>query len=236
MTEARQALGVPMSPPLISPDGLWEWSGSGWVARTPAASAVDQLVIPSTDHASPNGLAIASLVLGIAWIGGVGSILAAWLGYRARAAIKRTGEHGSVLAATGLTLGCIGTVVAVLVATLLLWPQHHASTTKPPAPLAQQSQAHDASVKSDLRSVANEMETYFTDNQVYPSGLVSQTGAITVGADVVTLDAGNTIRVVQAGNNGFCLLGSNTNASHTWYYDSINGGITVSDCSDGSGY
>ena len=38
-----------------------------------------------------------------------------------------------------------------------------------PVFLNQRKNAVDASYKSDLRTVANEMETYYTDNEVYPA-------------------------------------------------------------------
>ena len=38
-----------------------------------------------------------------------------------------------------------------------------------PVFLNQRKKAVDASIKSDLRTVANEIETYYTDNQAYPA-------------------------------------------------------------------
>ena len=38
-----------------------------------------------------------------------------------------------------------------------------------PVFLNQRKKAVDASIKSDLRTVANEMETYYTDAQTYPA-------------------------------------------------------------------
>jgi Domain of unknown function (DUF4190) len=61
-----------------------------------------------------NGLAVASLVLGIVWLCGVGSILALVFGAMALSRIKRTGEGGRGLAIAGIVLGSIGAVMLVI--------------------------------------------------------------------------------------------------------------------------
>lgn len=61
-----------------------------------------------------NGLAIASLILGILWLYWVGSVLALIFGYVARSQIRERGEGGAGLATAGIVLGWIG--IAVLVA------------------------------------------------------------------------------------------------------------------------
>jgi hypothetical protein len=61
-----------------------------------------------------NGLAIASMVLGIVWIYWVGSILALIFGYVARSQIRQNGQGGDGMAIAGIVLGWIG------VGTLLL--------------------------------------------------------------------------------------------------------------------
>ena len=57
-----------------------------------------------------NGLAIASLVLGIIWIYWIGSILALIFGYNAKGQIDRSNgmEGGRGLAVAGIVLGCVG--------------------------------------------------------------------------------------------------------------------------------
>jgi uncharacterized protein DUF4190/host cell surface-exposed lipoprotein len=62
-----------------------------------------------------NGLAVASLVLGIVWLCGVGSILALVFGILALNQIKRTGEGGRGLAIAGTVLGAIGAVMLMIV-------------------------------------------------------------------------------------------------------------------------
>jgi hypothetical protein len=55
-----------------------------------------------------NGMAIASLVLGILWIYWIGSILALVFGYIARNQIRQRGEAGGGLALAGIILGWVG--------------------------------------------------------------------------------------------------------------------------------
>lgn len=68
-----------------------------------------------------NGLAIASLVLGILWLYWVGSILALVFGYGAKAQIDRSGgaEGGRGLAIAGIVLGWVGVGTLVLMLLVL---------------------------------------------------------------------------------------------------------------------
>jgi len=69
-----------------------------------------------------NGFAIASLVLGIVWVYGIGSILALVFGYIAKRQIRETGESGSGLATAGIVLGWVGVgwlLVFIIVAAIV---------------------------------------------------------------------------------------------------------------------
>jgi hypothetical protein len=76
-----------------------------------------------------NGFAIASLVLGIVWVMGIGSILALVFGYVAKGQIDASGgaQGGRGLAIAGIVLGWVG-VGLVLAAIVLMavgwfaWP------------------------------------------------------------------------------------------------------------------
>jgi hypothetical protein len=75
---------------------------------------------PSTQT---NGLAIASLVCGIAQIVGLGPLVgipAIILGHVARGRIRQTGEQGAGMALAGLILGYVGLVLTVLFVVLLI--------------------------------------------------------------------------------------------------------------------
>lgn len=58
-------------------------------------------------------MAIASLILGIIWLGGLGSILAVVFGALARRDAKQTGVGGRGLALAGMILGVIGILGAI---------------------------------------------------------------------------------------------------------------------------
>jgi uncharacterized membrane protein len=64
-----------------------------------------------------NGMAIASMVLGIVWVYWIGSILALVFGYVALGQIKHRGQQGRGMALAGVVLGwvAIGTLIAVIV-------------------------------------------------------------------------------------------------------------------------
>jgi prepilin-type N-terminal cleavage/methylation domain-containing protein len=111
-----------------------------------------------------------------------------------------------------------------------------------PVFLNQRKRAVDSSIKSDLRTVANEMETYYTDNQAY-----NFTTASTAASSTVTLAAGTTVKV-SSGNvvagypltttgtaaadwasaTGYCLQGANTKGTGTMItYNSVSGGLAT---------
>ncbi len=62
-----------------------------------------------------NGLAIASMVLGIVWVYWIGSILALVFGYVARKQIRQRGESGDGMAIAGIVLGWVGVGLGLLV-------------------------------------------------------------------------------------------------------------------------
>ena len=64
-----------------------------------------------------NGSAIVSVVLGVLWFAGIGSLLALVFGYRARREIKNSAgsQKGSGLATAGIILGWIGIAILAIV-------------------------------------------------------------------------------------------------------------------------
>jgi hypothetical protein len=181
-------------------------------------------------------MSIASLVLGLVWLAGLGSVLAIIFGHLARGQVKRTGEQGGGLAIAGLVLGYVGAALAaILFISAAMQTSNHTSLL---TPLGTNTRGYDAGVKSDLRTVANEMETYFTDNQIYPtsSQVSGVSGRIAIGTDEVALSQGDAVIIAQSGRNGFCLVGTNPLASQTWYYDSLRGGVTPLSCLNETGY
>lgn len=81
-------------------------------------SEVSQAPAPSAPAPTKtNGLAVASLVLGITWLYWLGSILALVFGYIAKGQIDRSGrqEGGRGLAVAGIVLGWVGIAILILV-------------------------------------------------------------------------------------------------------------------------
>jgi hypothetical protein len=85
----------------------------GWAAPPPFATAGP----PRVDKF--NGFAIASLVLAIVWLCGLGTILGLVFGFVALSQIKQTGERGRALAISGIVLS-FATMLLFVVGALLL--------------------------------------------------------------------------------------------------------------------
>lgn len=81
---------------------------------------------------STNGLAVASLVLGILFLFGVGSVLALIFGLVARRQIRRAGgtQAGDGLAVAGITLGAVGICAGLLLSVAVMAAGSSSSGTK----------------------------------------------------------------------------------------------------------
>ncbi|MCA1823263.1 MAG: DUF4190 domain-containing protein [Mycobacteriales bacterium] len=118
-----------------------------------------------------NGLAIASLVLSIIWLAGLGSIAGIVLGIVALRQVNRTGQGGRGLAIAGISVGAATLALAVVVAM--------------PVYLNQQRKGADAETKSALRDAATAEEVFFTDHEVYAPTLPDlQNSGLSVPAGV----------------------------------------------------
>ncbi len=83
-----------------------------------------------------------------------------------------------------------------------------------PAFLNQRKKAVDASIKSDLKTIATSLETYYTDNMTYPE-TATQADA---GGVITTAPVASTIKVspdnafvveLTAGADTYCIFGTN---------------------------
>src|SRR5690242_12586343 len=105
-----------------------------------------------------------------------------------------------------------------------------------PVFLNQRKKAVDASMRSDVRNIANNEFSYYVDNNDY----VNLTGAVQsyqVGGTNVATSKGNTLVVtrtdktgataVAAGTvaEGFCIVATNPSGSRSFVYNSQQGGI-----------
>jgi type IV pilus assembly protein PilA len=117
-----------------------------------------------------------------------------------------------------------------------------------PVFLSQKQKGYEASMKSDLRTVAEEVESANVDNQNY--GLTDFAGAVAVAAasisapsgnvgatttNLVRLSTGNKITWVGSTADHFCLKAETTKVSTNppiWYYSSNSGGLTTVACTN----
>jgi hypothetical protein len=89
------------------------WDGASWaapVAATPPPPGSATGAVSPMQASGTNGMAIASLVLGILWLWWIGSILAVIFGHVAKSQLAQPGndQQGDGLATAGLILGYIG--------------------------------------------------------------------------------------------------------------------------------
>jgi type IV pilus assembly protein PilA len=88
-----------------------------------------------------------------------------------------------------------------------------------PVFLNQRQKGVDAGIKSDIKQVANEMESFFTDGQTYPTSLTIE--KTTGNVLEVVPNAAGTAYCVQ----GFNLKGSKNDAADQYVYLSDGGGL-----------
>jgi type IV pilus assembly protein PilA len=97
-----------------------------------------------------------------------------------------------------------------------------------PVFMNQRKSAMDAGVKSDLRTVANEAEMYYVDNQKYPAD-GSGTGTLTIGTDFeVKLSNSKTLVTFtnDATDGSYVITGTNPDGKEALItYDSAEGGL-----------
>lgn len=111
------------APQQFSPDGQWWWDGTQWVPAQQAPAPAQQYVpygAPPQPAGGSDGKAIASLILSILWIGGIGSLIAIILGHLSRSGARKTNRQPSGVALAGVIIGYIGLVGAAVVASLVI--------------------------------------------------------------------------------------------------------------------
>jgi hypothetical protein len=99
--ETAPGAGPPPDPPLAPTYGTPP-------GPPPAYGGAGYGYTPYTASSGTNGMAIASLVLGILWIDFIGSVLALIFGYIALGQIKKRNQGGRAFALAGIVLGWIG--------------------------------------------------------------------------------------------------------------------------------
>ncbi len=83
--------------------------------------------------------------------------------------------------------------------------------------LSQRKKAVDASMKSDLRSIATQMETAFTDTQAYPAPsavTLTLSNLVISPADSVRMSPNNTPKIyLNNAADAFCIVVTNPNST-----------------------
>ncbi|HWC36255.1 MAG TPA: DUF4190 domain-containing protein [Mycobacteriales bacterium] len=160
-----------------------------------------------------NGLAIASLVLGILWLSGIGSLLAVIFGHVSKRQIQERNEGGNGLATAGLILGYIGLAGAFF---FILVVAGAISVFN-----SQLSSTHAAFVRSDLRNAATAEESYLVDHGVYTNQVsdLYNEGFIAISQAHLALGFDST--------RGYCIAGSYDGQGSWYLYDSEAGGLSL---------
>lgn len=132
---------------------------------------------------------------------------------------KKEGDKGFTLIELLVVIIIIGILAAIAI----------------PVFLNQRQKAVDTGIKADLRSIANELESAYVDDQEYPStisGGAAGTATMTVGAATVAKSNDNnayayTVDGGTGGSDTYLITGSNaTNGTgSTFTYDSGAGGL-----------
>jgi type IV pilus assembly protein PilA len=103
-----------------------------------------------------------------------------------------------------------------------------------PVFLSQRQKGYDAAVKSDVRNLATAEESYLTSNPT----TYANAGQLVSSNLISAISNGDTVAVYYDAAQGYCLVGTNTNHSGTFYvYNSLLGGLqsgTVSTSAVGS--
>ncbi|MGQ0631803.1 MAG: prepilin-type N-terminal cleavage/methylation domain-containing protein [Sporichthyaceae bacterium] len=108
--------------------------------------------------------------------------------------------------------------------------------------LNQRKKAVDASLKSDARTIATQIETFYTDGQIYPSEVEfvytapsgATPGSILIGSESVILSPGNAAAVTlntadEATATAFCVIMTNDKGTRDYAWQSDAGGLLTTE-------
>ena len=143
------------------------WDGARWSAHSvPAYGPPPPPLFEPQKRTS--GYAVASLVLSVLWIGGIGAVLAVPFAARARRDIRRSGGElaGAGMATAGLVIGIVGLVGAVVLWTTVaviaprISRDIHRAFSPENLPMGQVAQVQGSLFTTGLRTVNVHSLTY----------------------------------------------------------------------------
>lgn len=172
------------------------------------APSTPQVVYVQQPARRTSGLAVASLVLGILWLGGLGALLAIIFGAVGLKQTKDGQRGGRGLAIAGLVLGIVGIVGSIMMFVAI------AGTTA-----AVNHAGAEVSTHMDLTSVAIAEESYKIDHAQYAQS-IDQLDSSSV--------QGSSASILHADSSNFCL--SETDGNGTTWYETQDGNISQTPC------
>jgi Tfp pilus assembly protein PilE len=203
--------GVPPGQPMRPGQQYPNWMGQPFPPGPYGGQPQPYGSYPPYQASGSDGMSIASLVLGLLWMGGLGSLLAVIFGHLALGRSKREHRKASGVTIAGLVLGYVGLVMTVL---LIL------ASIAIPVFLNQRSTAAAALLKSDLTTAASSEESYYVAHGRYADD-VADLGLVPA--------AGDQVEVRAADSDSFCLAGASTRLrpAQIVYYSSRTGWSTT---------
>lgn len=112
-----------------------------------------------------------------------------------------------------------------------------------PVFLNQRTKSYEGGLQTDLRTIANEVQSQNATNEDYtkttwktagtaavPNAAISGSGLVVGDSNAVTLSQGDTITWIGATKTSFCVKAHNPKAADDWYFSSSGNGISKTSC------
>ena len=209
----------------LASDGKWypPHQYPGYWPPPPSAGGVagaPYVAFQQYPPAPTNGLAIASLVLSIFWLGGLASVLAIIFGVVARRQIRLSGgrQGGDGIALAGLVIGIVGLAAVVLFLSLTVAVTSSVNSVRRNA---------IASCQADAESVETALAAFRAENGQYPA-ILAPWNSVTYSTNYSSLTQANS-------HGGPWLREAPRTSDYVIEFDS-NGRVWVNVFDDYSGY
>jgi hypothetical protein len=158
------------------------------------------------------GFGVASLVLSLVFLCGLGSLLGIIFGVLGIRKANADGtSEGKGLSIAGIAVGALGLLVVAWLGLTTFGVVNE-----------QRSAGYDSAVTSDLRNASTAQETYFTENGVYSTSVSDLYSMGFSESSSENYAAGGNLAVVTAGIDGYCMQATSA-AGTVISYDSQQG-------------